>query len=130
LELYCPKCRHEYRGEYDVCVDCNVDLVSELPPDIPEEYIDADWVEVHTFPGTLYARMAVELLIHEEIPAYSISQFGGAALGVSGSSDFVGSGATVYVLEPDLDQALRVIEPMIAELPGAYDEDYPPDYEE
>lgn len=33
---YCPKCREEYREDFDTCADCNAKLVSELEP-LPEE---------------------------------------------------------------------------------------------
>ena len=126
---YCPKCRSEYRSEMDFCSDCSADLVDVLPPELPEEFDDTDWVEVHVFPGSLYAKMAVELLIQEEISAYTVSQFGGAGLGVSGA-DYVGSGAVVMVLERDLEEAVKILEPMIEELPGNSEDDYQDDYDE
>ncbi len=122
--LYCPKCRCEYRDDVIICPDCEVDLVSVLPPEIPEEYFDEKWVELHTFSGSLYAQMAVEMLIREGIPAYSQSLFGGAALGVLGGADFAGASAVVWVLEPDHDRAESIIEPMIDEKPGTLEDDY------
>jgi len=115
--LYCPKCRAEYSDEVAVCSDCDVDLISEVPPEITEEYDDAEWVELFTFTGTLYAQMAVEMLSREDIPAYSKSLFGGAGLGVLGGADYVGASAVVYVLEPDLERAEAVIETMTNENP-------------
>jgi ribosomal protein S16 len=41
--VFCPKCRTEYREGFNVCVDCNSDLVDELPPEeVPEftEYVE------------------------------------------------------------------------------------------
>jgi len=121
---YCSKCGSEYRDDIDICADCDADLVSEPPPEIPNEYIDEEWVELHTFPGTLYASMAVEMLNREGIPAYSQSLFGGAGYGVYGGADYVGANATVWVLEPDLESAEDVIEPMINEIPGGIDDEY------
>ena len=126
---YCPKCRLEYHPEVEYCTDCSADLVEILPPEIPEDYDDNDWVEAHAFPGSLYAKMAVEMLLQEDIPAYSVSQFGGAGLGVSGA-EYVGAGAVVMVLEPDLNQAIRILEPMIEELPGNGNPDYSENYGE
>ncbi len=117
---YCPKCRHEYLENIDICPDCDVDLVQDLPPEIPEEYEGAAWVEVYTFPGSLYANMAVELLNREGIPAYTISNFGGSSLGVAGGSNYVGASATVFTLEPDSDIAFDLLEPMIEEYPGTF----------
>jgi len=31
--MFCPVCRDEYREGFTVCVDCDVDLVAELPRD-------------------------------------------------------------------------------------------------
>jgi len=63
----------------------------------------------------------VEILNREGIPSYSISNFGGATMGMSGG-DFVGASATVFALEPDADQAYNLLEPMIEEYPGSFDD--------
>lgn len=42
--MFCPKCRIEYREGFYVCVDCNSDLVDELPAEEKPEFID--YVEV------------------------------------------------------------------------------------
>ena len=31
--MFCPKCRAEYREGFDKCVDCQIPLVSQLPPE-------------------------------------------------------------------------------------------------
>ncbi len=127
---YCPKCRCEYREEIDVCADCGVDLVDECPPEIDEDHQDAEWVELQAFPGTLYAGMAVEILQREGIPAYTQSRFGGGiGVGPVDGASFTGASALVFVLEPDYEQALLAIEPMIDELPGMQDFDQD-DYDE
>lgn len=125
---YCPRCRYELEENIETCPDCNVDLVAELLP-IPEEYEDAEWVELYAFPGTLYARMAIELLRRETIPAYSQSYFGGTGMGVGDVGDFVSARAAVYVLEPDLERSRDIIGAMIDEIPGAGEEDAEADAE-
>jgi hypothetical protein len=35
--MFCPKCREEYRSGFDVCADCGVQLVAELPDPGPEK---------------------------------------------------------------------------------------------
>lgn len=42
--MFCPKCRTEYREGFYVCVDCDCDLVDELPPEEVPGFID--YVEV------------------------------------------------------------------------------------
>ncbi|MDP8237731.1 MAG: DUF2007 domain-containing protein [Candidatus Hatepunaea meridiana] len=121
---YCPKCRCEYTDDVNVCSDCDVDLISEIPPDIPDEYEDEEWVELYTFPGSLYAQMAVEMLVREGIPAYSQSLFGGAGVGLSGGSGYVGANAVVWVLEPDIEQAQAIVEPMTDEISDDMDDYY------
>ncbi len=41
---YCPKCKAEYREGFRVCIDCKVELVSELPQEetveLPEGQVD------------------------------------------------------------------------------------------
>lgn len=114
---YCPKCGYEYRDDIESCPDCEVDLVAEPPAEIPEEYQDAEWVELHSFSGPMYARMAIEMLQKEEIPAYTQTQFFGSAFGVGGAG-YVGGATPVFVLEPDLGRAEQIIEPIIEELNG------------
>lgn len=114
---YCPKCREEFEDGTDVCPDCQVDLISEIPPEIPEEYKDAEWVELYSFPGGLYAQMAVEMLAREDIPAYSQTIFSPGSPYALGPGDAVGACGAVFVLEHDAPRALKVIEPMIDEIP-------------
>jgi hypothetical protein len=33
--MYCPKCRTEYRKGFYTCADCEIPLVTELPPELP-----------------------------------------------------------------------------------------------
>ena len=38
--MFCPKCRTKYREGFYVCIDCNSDLVDELPPEERPEFIE------------------------------------------------------------------------------------------
>jgi hypothetical protein len=38
--VFCPECRREYREGFTTCSDCNVPLVSELPPEAEPDFID------------------------------------------------------------------------------------------
>lgn len=112
---YCPKCREKYETD-EVCPDCEVDLIQEEPVELPSEYEDAEWVELHYFQGPIYAQMAVEMLHNEGIPAYSKSTFFSGAYGISGGG-YIGGDTPVFVLEPDQEQAYAIIEPIIEEMP-------------
>lgn len=126
---YCPKCRYEYRGAVDVCPDCGIDLVSDVPPEFPDDIDEMDWVELYTFPGLLYARMAVEMLHLEGIPAYSAASYSSVNNGLN-RSDYASDSAIVYTLESEYDTAYDLIEPMIDELPGIFSDEYSMEYED
>jgi hypothetical protein len=45
--MFCPKCGAEYRtGFFDVCAECNVHLVAELPPEKEAEIHNRELVEL------------------------------------------------------------------------------------
>lgn len=115
---YCPKCRNEFHDEDEVCPDCYVDLIREIPAEVPEDSDDSDWVDLFSFTSSMYARMAVEMLQREGFPAYSQSLLNGSLS--------VGSSTTVFVLEQDIERAQEIIEPIIDELPDVRygDDDY------
>jgi len=115
---YCPKCRNEVADAEEVCPDCYVDLIREVPADVPDDFDDSDWVDIYSFTSSMYARMAVEMLQREGVPSYSQSM-------VDGSLN-LGTSTTVFVLEQDLERAQEVIEPIIDELPDIpyEDDDY------
>lgn len=115
---YCPRCQNEFLPGLVVCPDCHVDLIDDHPVPLPEDYREEDWVELYTFPGSLYARMAVELLQREGIPSYSQSSL---SADFGSSYDYDTSACAVYVLEADYERAREVIETMIDELPSGLD---------
>jgi hypothetical protein len=42
--MFCPKCRAEYREGFNMCADCNIELVGELPPEPKPEFVDYEQV--------------------------------------------------------------------------------------
>jgi Putative prokaryotic signal transducing protein len=66
--MYCPKCRTEYRDGFYVCVDCNVDLVAELPAEEEPEIID--FVEVMRTHNSADIAMIKSILDAEKITYY------------------------------------------------------------
>jgi hypothetical protein len=76
---YCPQCRAEYREGFTHCPDCDIDLVAELPPELPGEVpsgsrglFDPDdvpeLVTVFTA-GVMEAQIVRSLLEASDIPA-------------------------------------------------------------
>ena len=63
--MFCPKCRAEYREGFDVCSDCDVPLVAELPSEVESEYVDYEEV-LRTFDPAAIA-MIKSLLDSERI---------------------------------------------------------------
>lgn len=121
---YCLKCSGEFGEAEVICPECSVDLQAEMPPEMSEEYQEAEWVELHTFQGSLYAQMAVEMLLREGIPAYSQSDFsGGHGYVTYGLSEYGGETSTVFVSELDLDRSEDAIESMIDDLPHPFEEE-------
>ena len=45
---WCPSCRSEYRDGFTICASCQVELVAELPPEVP---LDAAAVEAAVAEG-------------------------------------------------------------------------------
>ena len=95
-------------------------MIAGTPSQVADEYQDAEWMELFTFPGGLYARMAVEMLSREDIPAYTQTLHAGGIYGPRDGTELVGVNVAVFVLEPDLERALTVIEPMIDEIPREF----------
>ena len=66
--MFCPNCRAEYREGFEICDDCNVSLVAELPPEPETEYVDYEEV-LTTFNSAEIALMK-SLLDSEDIPYF------------------------------------------------------------
>lgn len=80
---YCPKCHYEYTGDVEMCPDCDVKLVAELPEDDDfDETIYKDWVRVARFRSDQYAKMVLEALHSKDIPAVIYS--GAGHFGITG----------------------------------------------
>ncbi len=66
--MFCPQCRTEYREGFDTCTDCGVALVSELPPELPPEYLEFEEILISLNPGDV--AMIKSLLESEGITYY------------------------------------------------------------
>ena len=87
---YCPRCRTEYRPGFEICTDCGVDLVDELPPEAPaddpdlealQSWVGTDPVAVLTTLSEIEAHVARGALVDTGIPASVWSSGAGAQYG-------------------------------------------------
>ena len=65
--MWCPTCRAEYVEDVRRCPVCDVDLVSELPDEIPE-YIPDTWKLAAEYTDEIAASLAEGLLEDNDIP--------------------------------------------------------------
>jgi Putative prokaryotic signal transducing protein len=64
--MYCPNCRSEYRAGFEWCKDCDVGLVTDLPPEEESEFVDL--VEVLSIADPGQIALVKSILEAEEIP--------------------------------------------------------------
>lgn len=38
--MFCPKCKSEYREGFNICADCGIELIEELPSEADLEYVE------------------------------------------------------------------------------------------
>ena len=68
--MFCPQCRSEYRPGFSQCSDCNVSLVSVLPPEPEPEYIHFEKILATNNPGEI---ALIKSLLEEEKIIYLIN---------------------------------------------------------
>ncbi len=108
--MYCPECHSEFFQGVDLCPDCKVTLITQLPTEKKLEEID--WVPLHEFPSKTHADMAVEILIKHQISNYIKSELFSSALQLSGPSA-IGNSAVIFVPKEQLDRAKQLLENII-----------------
>ncbi|MFC1847213.1 hypothetical protein ACFLW5_00140 [Chloroflexota bacterium] len=64
---YCPKCRDEFQNWIEVCPDCKVALIEELPPQPKREEHDEPLVHIATAPNEPLANMWSGILEENDI---------------------------------------------------------------
>ena len=111
---FCPQCKAEYTEEISMCADCQVELVSERPPDDIVEYVD--WEIVHHAPNEVAGNMIKGILedagIDVVLRSHGINALGG--IKEDWSEPYWGE---VMVQADDLERGKEIIDEYLASLP-------------
>ena len=106
---YCPVCRDEFQEWVEVCPDCNVALVRELP-DMPErKETDEPLVHIVTAPNEPLANMWAGILENEGI--HSLVKSGNLKAAMYMPSLL--SRCEIHVLASEAEKAKEIIAPFI-----------------
>ncbi len=105
--MKCPKCKSEYQNGIEICVDCGVSLVFNLPIDKPLKEIS--WIKLGPVSGKIFADMIADVLSQKKIPHYLKADFLTSALGIQ-SGNMIGSNVYLFVPENYKKKTQSVIE--------------------
>ena len=112
---FCPQCKAEYTEGILICADCQVELVSERPPDDTVEYVD--WEIVHHVPNEVAGNMIKGILegagIGVVLHSHGINALGG--IKEDWSKPYWGE---VLVHTDDLERAKAIIDEYLGSLPA------------
>ena len=103
---FCPKCGYEYQPGTDVCPDCDVKLVAELPPESSLADTDedvSDWVPLARLTSPEYAEMVLASLRDMQIPSVILS--GAGYFGTAGLQGEAGGAYTIAVPKEYVEDA-------------------------
>ena len=117
---YCPNCKAEYRDGFDKCIDCEIDLVDELPADAetqmqrqratigkvsPEPELGEE-IPIITVNDEVKFVYITSLLEQENIPFRVMQQGTGHYLSIYFGSSYMGK--TIYVDKKNYEKALEI----------------------
>ena len=105
--MKCPKCKSEYQNGIEICVDCGVSLVFNLPVDKPLKEIS--WIKLGPVSGKIFADMIADVLSQKQIPHYLKADFLTSALGIQ-TGNMIGSKVFVFVPEEFQGKTNKIIE--------------------
>jgi hypothetical protein len=103
---FCPRCKCEYRPEFDRCSDCDLELVESLPGENGEELNRGrlDLVPLASFPDPMEAQMFQELLESNGIVSMLQSDFH------AGAGAFTASPNAILVQVTDFPKGRELFE--------------------
>jgi hypothetical protein len=115
--MFCPVCRFEYKPGINRCPDCDVELVSSLPPEEDDEVEYDAPVPVFETSDTSVLLVAQSLLEADEIQYWTRSVGAGGVLMPEGSVTAGAGGASkLMVRSADLAEAREVLRELQEEL--------------
>ncbi|HEX9654776.1 MAG TPA: DUF2007 domain-containing protein [bacterium] len=79
---FCPHCKDEYVAGIKLCVECQLELVDQLPEEV---HPNIKWAPLHPLPGPVYGEMVKEALEREGIPCLIQKDFLTSAYGAQGT---------------------------------------------
>ena len=112
---FCPQCKYEYKEGKEICPDCNVQLVAELPPQKPDNTGDLDLIEIYSLPGVTYAEMVKEALEKEGIDCMIKSDALSTGYLTTGVG-VAGYAASVLVKKEHAEKAKQILHTMMDHL--------------
>ncbi len=113
--MFCPRCRTEYRQGFTRCSDCDIDLVSTLPPDPPEPE-DNHFNLVELYSPTTEPEMAlIKSILEEDNIYYFVRNEVFGSMEVGPRVDLFNK-KTIMVKNDDYQRASELIADFLAEI--------------
>lgn len=106
---WCPKCKTEYREGFNICSDCNIELVPELPQDSDENANTINYKEAFliSVANDMEAKVIEALLSSHDIPVLRKYKGAGGYLQVyMGATIF---GIDLFVSSRELETAKEIL---------------------
>lgn len=127
--MFCPKCRYEYKPGINRCPDCDVDLVSSLPPEEEDEVEYSAPVAVFETNDSSIMLVAQSLLEAADIQFWVKSVGAGGILVPEGNVP-LGAGASrkLMVRVADREEAKEVLSELQEEMKYHRDRPLKDDY--
>ena len=112
---FCPKCRAKYIEGIDLCFDCQVELVDELPPEDEVETIN--WQILQEVPNEIVGTIIKGVLEDYGVKVYLRSSTIPWYDGILASWKKYNWGE-LLVPEEDLEEARKIVDEYFASLPS------------
>ncbi len=107
---FCPQCRCECEPGTELCPDCDLPVVEELP-DADEQGEMGKFVLLHIFPNVVYAEMVRETLENRGIPCLVKADMLTSAYGSGGGG--VATRVRIFVPENRVTESDDIMNQML-----------------